>query len=256
MGRIRFTGAPDKMGAQIIDGPVFPGGVFGVGMPESIGATDYAKWFDVIRCTWLEREEGRWLGRGWVDGEFEYTVDVTPQEDYVDFLISITNKSGRAWRETFAFNCFQAGGVADIRDHDCKRHWVRSGGEFRRLIELPRVFGPRPTIQLYTVEGAPSGKDIPFVEGFHATPDDVAIEGWMAICSRDGKRLVATVSRSPLFTFQNREYSCIHSAPTFGPMAAGASAKALTRLYFVEATLETWYQRMKEEFAGIVPADL
>ena len=66
----------------------------------------------------------------------------------------------------------------------------------------------------------------------------------MAIRSRDGKRLVAVVSEPALYTFQNREYSCIHSAASFGALNPGESGEALTRIYFVESDLETWYGRM------------
>ena len=253
MGRIRFLAQPDQMGARLTDVPAFPGDSFGIGIPESIGAIDTPKWFNVIKCTWQEADGGKWSGRGWVDDELDYTVSIDPHNDYVDVVLTLTNKSRRDWKDTYAFNCFQAGGSAAICDHECKRHWVRSGGEFRRLIELPRQYSPRPTVQLYSVEGARPGKDIPFVHAFRATPEAVAIEGWMAIRTRDGKRLVAVVSKPALFTFQNREYSCIHSGPSFGPLKVGESGKALTRVYFVEATLEQWYDRMVKEFAAITP---
>ena len=93
-------------------------------------------------------------------------VATTDYSDYVDFIIRLTNKSNDKWSETQAFNCFDCRDAISIRDHESKRHWVRSNGEFKRLIEIPRVFGPRPALQLYSVEGAPKGKDIPFVDAF------------------------------------------------------------------------------------------
>ena len=82
------------------------------------------------------------------------------------------------------------------------------------------------------------------------------MEGWLAIRARDDRHMVATVSKKALYTFQNREYSCIHSAPTFGPLKPGEEGNAITRIYFVEATLEDWYERMTREFAAIDPAAL
>ncbi|MCK4750764.1 MAG: hypothetical protein KAT15_27085, partial [Bacteroidales bacterium] len=184
------------------------------------------------------------------------TIDVRIFHDHVDFIIRLTNRSEETWNETQAFNCVSNRYAPSVRDHECNRHWVRTQGEFKRLIELPRVFGPRPALQLYSVEGAPEGKDIPFVDAFRSTPEDVAIEGWMAIRASDGKHLVAVVSKPALFTFQNREYSCIHSAPTFGALSPGETGTALTRVYFVEATLEDWYSRMKKEFEKIEPEKL
>ena len=256
MDKIKFIAPPDQMGAQIINVPGFEGEIFKVNFPESIGATDQSSWFDVIKCTWQELENGNWTGFGWVEEVLEYTIEVNVHADYVDFVIRLTNKSAEIWNETQAFNCFNNADAVSIRDHEGKRHWVRSDGEFKRLTEIPRVFGPRPALQLYSVEGAPEGKDIPFVDAFKSTPEDVAIEGWMAIRSMDDKHMVAVVSKPALYTFQNREYSCIHSAPTFGPLKPGETAAALTRIYFVEATLEDWYKRMTKEFEGIDLAEL
>jgi len=124
---------------------------------------------------------------------------------------------------------------------------VRTQGRFRRLVEIPRKYGPRPTVQLYSVEGAPDAKGIPFVAGFQATPD-VILQGWLAIQSHDGQRLVAVASRPTLFLFQNMEYSCIHASPGFGELGPGETGEALTRLYFVRSSVEEWHQRMQEEF--------
>jgi len=251
MDRIKFFAEKDKMGGRITDVPGFEGDIFELNFPESIGSSDYSRWFDIIKCSWQEKEDGNWTGRGWVDGEIEYTVDVKIHSDYVDFIIRLTNMSTEEWDETQAFNCVSPKYAPSVRDHEGRRHWVRTGGEFKRLIEIPRVFGPRPALQLYSVEGAPAGKEIPFVHAFHSTPEDVAIEGWLAIESRDRKHLLATVSKPALYTFQNREYSCIHSSPTFGPLGPGETGSAITRVYFVEATLEEWYSRMKKEFDAI-----
>lgn len=235
------------MGARIDNVPGFDGDVFSVNFPESIGPTNRSRWYDVIQCSWEEQKESNWKGRGRVEGELEYTIDVTVNLDFVDFLIRLTNKSTETWKETHSFNCVNCGNAPSVRDHECKRHWVRSAGSFNRLIGIPRVFGPRPALQLYSVEGAPAGKDIPFVEAFRSTPENVSIEGWMAIQSRNGSNLVAVVSRPALYTFQNREYSCIHSASAFGPLKPGESGSALTRIYFVESDLESWYDRMIRE---------
>ena len=241
------------MSARISHVPGFEGDVFSLNFPESIGPTDAARWFDTIQCRWEKTDDILWKGYGWVEGVLSYTMQVDIFEDYVEFLNRLRNESQAIWKETLAFNCFNNGSALSVRDHECKRHWVRSGGEFKRLIEIPRKFGPRPALQLYSVEGAPVGKDIPFVNGFRSTPENVAIEGWMAIRSRDDSHMVAVVSKPALLTFQNREYSCIHSAPGFGALKPGQVGSALTRVYFVKATLADWYQRMILEFESIDP---
>jgi hypothetical protein len=256
MAKIELIPVEGEMEVHFINVPGFEGDIFEMKAPESIGPTDKSRWFKSIQCTWEEQENGNWSGHGWVKGEIDYTIDVQIGDDYVDFIIKLTNKSDEAWSETQAFNCFSNRYAPSVRDIECTRHWVRTGGELKRLIELPRVFGPRPALQLYNVEGAPAGKDIPFVAAFKSTPEDVAIEGWLAIQARDGKHMVAVASKPALYTFQNREYSCIHSAPTFGPLKPGETGSAITRIYFVKATIEEWYLRMKKEFEMIEPENL
>jgi hypothetical protein len=252
--QIKFTGEADRMNSHISNVPGFENDVFNLNFPEAIGPTNDRQIHTSIECSWTEMENGDWKQKGRVEGMLEYIIKVIVHEDYVDFLQHLTNTSDKAWEQTMAFNCFNNGSAPSVRDHECKRHWVCTGGEFKKLIEIPRVFGPRPALQLYNVEGAPPGKDIPFVARFQSTPEDVTMEGWMAIRARDDKHMVATVSKKALYTFQNREYSCIHSAPTFGPLLPGETGNALTRLYFVEASLADWYDRMTAEFAAIDPA--
>ncbi len=256
MEKIKFYGVPGKMNARISKVPGFEGDVFNLNFPESIGSSHHARWFREVKASWEELENGDWLARGAVDDALEYTINVRIFSDHVDFILKLTNLSREHWRQTMAFNCFNNGSALSIRDHECKRHWVRTGGEFKRLTELPRVFGPRPTLQLYSVEGAPPGGEIPFVDRFKSTPEEVSIEGWMAIRSRDDRRMVAVASKPALYTFQNREYSCIHSAPTFGDLGPGEQGAAFSRIYFVETSLEEWYDRMTTEFAEIDPKKL
>jgi hypothetical protein len=254
--QIVFTGEPDRMNSLITNVPGFGGDIFRLNFPEAIGPTNNRQIHSTIECSWEEGSPGTWKQTGRVDGMLKYTIDVSVHKDYVDFIQKLSNLSQEKWEQTMAFNCFNNGSAHSVRDHECIRHWVRTDGEFKKLIEAPRVFGPRPALQLYNVEGAPPGRDIPFVARFQSTPEEFTMEGWMAIRARDDRHMVATVSKKALYTFQNREYSCIHSAPSFGSLEPGETGNALTRVYFVEASLEEWYDRMSEEFADIDPAQL
>lgn len=231
----------------MLDVPAFPGDRFGLGMPEAIGDAAQARWFNRLKPDWKELDNGVWESACQDEGELSYTMTVTPGEDTVDVRISLTNESDREWKQTIAFNCFQSGGPPVISDHECVRHWVGVNGKLTRLIEIPRKCGPRPTIQLYGVGGAPPWQEIPFVANFRASPEDVVLEPWMAIVARDGKRLVAAVSKPAMCLFQNMEYSCIHSSAGFGRLEPGQTGTAITKVYFVEASLEEFYARMRAD---------
>lgn len=228
--------------------PAFPGGRFTLAYPEAIGDAADPCWFSTIKPTW-EAKDNVWISRGDQANQLHYELTMTAGPDSVTTQFILTNLSGKTWRQGMAFNCLQCAQENSIRDNECLRTWVRTGGEFKRLVELPRVFAPRPAVQLYSVEGAPPGKDIPFVSNFAATPD-LVIEPWMAMVSRDGKRLVATVSKPGLFLFQNREFSCIHCGTGFGEMKPGQTATAINKTYFVESTLADWHRRMQQELKG------
>ena len=243
MAQIRFTPSPGQMGGGVTEVPAFPGEPFNLGIPEAIGDAARTVWFNRATVEWEELDDEAWKQTGRSERELTYVVTVTPYEDVIDLHLSLTNESDRDWTQTIAFNCFGAGSAPSIMDRECVRHYVRTGGESRRLTEIPRQFGPRPTIQLYSVEGAPPGSEIPFVANFRATPD-IVLESWMAIQSRDGKRLVATASKPAMALFQNMEYSCIHASPGFGPLKPGKTGESLNKIYFVEASLEEWHRRM------------
>jgi len=245
---IKLQGHPGKMACTATEIPGFPGSRYVLAYPESIGDAGNPSWYGGINPTWEESPSGAWISRGEQAGHLTYELTMSPGTDCVTTEFKLTNLGKKTWQHGMAFNCLQCAYDADVRDNECLRTWVRTGGEFKRLVELPRVFGPRPALQLYSVEGAPLGKDIAFVADFKATPE-VVIEPWMAMVSRDGNRLVATVSKPGLFLFQNREYSCIHCGTGFNQVKPGATATALNKVYFFEGNLSDWYRRMTNELA-------
>jgi len=84
---------------------------------------------------------------------------------------------------------------------------------------------------------------------YSSTPE-VRVEGWMAVQTRDGRHLLATVSDPALFMFQNLEYACIHSATGFGRLAPGETGAGRNRVYFIAATIEEWHQRMRRDLSA------
>jgi hypothetical protein len=227
----------------------FPGESFNLNIPEAIGDASQVVYTMNLDTVWTELGAGVWRTQAHLAGEIDFVLTVTPGSDAVDIDVSVTNRSARIWSHSLAFHCLVCGAAPSIADFECKRHWARSAQQFRRLIEIPRKFSMRPTVQLYSVEGAPPGMQIPFVAQYDATPAEV-LEGWLAIQSRDETSIAATVSKPALFLFQNMEYSCIHSGPSFGTLQPGQTGEALTRLYLARASLNDWYQRMKLEMSS------
>ena len=250
MGTIQVRGIPHNMGMQILNVPAFPGNLFGGSFPEAIGDSARSFWYGSIKPDWSS-DGDRVISKGVEPDEVEYTVTFTTTDETVDIVTEVTNISGKPWKQSHAFNCFSPISAVDVRDHDCLRHYVGKKGELTPLLKVPRKFGPRPTIQLYAVEGGPKWQDIPFVANFQCSPDDVHLEHWMAIESKDRKRVIAIATKPCLYLFQNMEFSCIHAASGFGPLEPGQSGKSLTRLWFVRQSIHEWYARMNREMAEV-----
>lgn len=246
MSPIRLHPHTERLSCGLSGAPAFPDESFSLGFPETIGDVAAPVYSHLLDWSWTSLGGGALRCIGERPGELSFEMLLTPGEDMVSARFALTNESSRAWDQGMSFNCFQCGHAASVRDHDCLRHHVRARGAFRRLVELPRTFGPRPTVQLYGVEGAPDPAELPFVAGFHSTSGAV-LEPWIAIAARDGERLAATASHPGLFLFQNQEYSCIHAAAGFGPMVPGETAFAESRVYLVEASLPEWYARLQSE---------
>ncbi|MBP8127947.1 MAG: hypothetical protein KA184_00085 [Candidatus Hydrogenedentes bacterium] len=243
MAALQLRAVQGAMSFEVSGSDVFPGLTLYCGFPEAIGDAAGAVWFgDTTSIVWTEQDRGAWRCEGKAEGRLQYSLDVMPFDDCVEVVQSLTNRGNRRWRQSLAFNCVSPGSYDAIFDYECLRHWVGYLGSCARLASLPRVFGPRPTVQLYSVEGAPKGRQIPFVAYFQATPD-VVLEPWIAIASADGRRALATVSEPALFLFQNIEYSCIHSAAGFGALRPGQTGRARTRIYLAAATTEEMRER-------------
>lgn len=243
---IQFTPVPGTMKGHFTQVPEFPGESFTAAIPEIIGdAVDPCHPVE-ITAAWTHLGQGIWESVGSCAQRLSYRVLLTPYYDTVDVAIELTNEGTTPWSHSLAFSCFNAASSTSVSDFECVRHWGRKDGQFKRLVELARQFSARPAVQTYSVVGAPPVAALPFAAYFQATSPE-RLEGWLAIRSIDGQRLIASVSKPALFLFQNSEYSCIHSCPSFGALQPGQTGTALTRLYFVDATLEDWYQRMREE---------
>ena len=244
--RIRFTPDPNSLTGLLTEVPIFPDDVFHLNAPEAIGDASQVVLASGIAPNWTSLPGGAWQATCQQPGELDFTMTVTPGIDTFDIEICLTNQSTRIWANSLAFTCFNCREAPSIADYDCARHWARCNGQFKRLIEVRRRFSPRPTVQAYSVEGATPATLLPFIAAFQATPD-AALEGWLAIRTEYGSRLVAAVSKPASFLFQNMEYSCIHSGPSFGTLNPGQMGQAWTRLYLTRDDLDSWYLRMKAE---------
>ena len=244
--RMVFTPDPARMLGIVSGVPDFPGDIFYLNAPESIGDASQVVHTLSMVPVWTDLGNGVWRTSGQAPGELDFVLTLTPGFDTFDVHLSLTNNSNRVWTNTLAFTCFNCGSATPLADLECTRHFARNLGQFKRLTQLRRRFGPRPTLQAYSVEGMTPATLLPFVDNFHATPD-LVLEPWLAIQSRGGNRLAGVVSNPASFLFQNSEYSCVHACPSFGVMSPGQTAQALTRIYLVRATLQDWYDRMKIE---------
>ncbi|MFD3873701.1 hypothetical protein [Streptomyces sp. NPDC058623] len=242
---MKFDPIAGTMSAWLSEVPAFPGARFSLAFPEAIGDAASAVWYTTLVPKWEQQEARIWRATGRQPGRLAYEMMVDLSlDDAVVVSYTLDNESDHHWENALAFNCLSCGGARDVRDHDCERHFTGIAGEPVPLLSVPRRHSTRPTVQFYSTAGAPPATDLPFVSAFHATPD-VVLDPWVAVCSRDGSRTVATVGRPAAFLFHNREYSCIHAASGFGAIAPGGSATAGNDMLFLDAPLADALTRIR-----------
>jgi len=172
---------------------------------------------------------------------------MVPFEDHVDIHYQLTNLQDTAWTESLAFTCFNHGSAPSLNDFELLRTYIWRDAKPYRLIDIERKWSTRPLVQLFGIEGARPWREVQFVAKFQASPDEPC-SPLIAMQSRDGKLVTGVASHPPLFLFQNAEYSCIHSCPTFGPLKPNETGKAVSRLYFLQGTARDLKKRYDEDF--------
>jgi hypothetical protein len=212
-----------------------PRSAFTYVIPEAIGPTDGQVWGAappmLMTPDWTQDDQGG-FGYTWErEGLLRFSPRAAAFDDHVDVHISLTNLSDRAWPESSAFSCFSPRGTLPLGDFDGSRTFLLADGEWTPITRVERVFGPRPTIQLWYVSGGP--RDLPCVDMFKATPA-LQPEGVLAVRSYDERHIVAVTADRPLYLFANLEFCCIHCCPSFGALAPGETGEATHRVFFCE----------------------
>lgn len=258
---MQCTPQPGAVSATLSDVPAFPDDTYTLNVPEVIGDFSRPKFLsEEADPSWTRQSDDKWECRASVEDELSYVVRITPDADVVNIDFKLTNESDRLWEQSYATVCVNLGAHTtagstsylrrfnEITDFECSRHWTGINGECRQLTQLPRAYGPRPTIQIYGVENE-SSVDFDPVESetIERQIPDVEPEGWLAIEARDESGLVAVAAEPPFMLFQNSEYSCIHSDPGFGTLLPGETSTATTRIYLVTQDIEKWYSRYRQE---------
>jgi hypothetical protein len=233
----------------IIRWPALPGEQFRLNLPEAIANNEGGRWgVNEIKPQWVPGEGGTQSYDVTVPKGMRLQIEMAPSEDHVDIRYRVTNLQAEDWTESLAFTCFNLGAAPSFSDFDMRRTYVWRQGQAFRLVDIERKFSTRPLVQLFGIEGARPWTEVPFVTKFHASPPDPC-EPLIGIRSRDGRRTAAVASNPALFLFHNGEYSCIHSCPTLGPLEAGHTGEAMTRLYFLEASIDPLHHRYRDDFA-------
>ncbi len=247
MPRIMIRPSQDRMNCSL-EWPPLPGEIFRLNLPEAIVNNEGGRWgVREIKPRWEAGPGGRQSYDVEVPGGMRLHVRMQPFEDYVDIRYQVTNLQTTPWTESLAFTCFNHGSVPSINDFELLRTYIWRKGQPYRLIDIERKFSTRPLVQLFGIEGARPWHEIKFVAKFQATPPEPC-EPLIAIQSRDGKHVTGVAAHPALFLFQNAEYSCIHSCPTFGALKPNETGEALTRHYFLEGTAHDLKKRYDEDF--------
>jgi len=220
-------------------------------VPETIADAEEVLADKEVTPSWVEGEGGE-LSYEWrTEGKVEFSAKVTPGEDTVDAAYAIRNISSRTFRNLFVFTCLNPGhkpaDAPSFREPAVKGPFIRTGGEFRSIHELPPHKGPRPDINFIMsaevgLAGVPAAHE-PFRDHHEITADC----GFIASEGGNGYT-IGMACGHPLFVFHNREWWCVHACPNIAELGPGEEKNALQRIYITPQGKEEVYKRASREF--------
>ena len=249
MPRITIRPSQGQMNCSL-EWPVLPGQLFRLNLPEAIVNNEGGRWgVGEIKPSWVAGPDGQQSYEVEDPGGMRLKIRMEPFEDHVDIHYEVTNLQDKPWTESLAFTCFNHGAIYSMNDFELVRTYIWRKGKAYRLADIERKFSTRPLVQLFGIEGARPWQEVDFVSKFQASPPQPC-EPLIAIQSRDGKYVTGVAAQPALFLFQNSEYSCIHSCPTFGALKPGETGRALTRHYFLEGDINDLRKRYDADFPG------
>lgn len=221
---------------------------FALGLPETIGSSEgMILNFPGVDIQWEGPDQNGVLRHSWhSSGAVEYSLVVTPYDDYVDAQMSIRNISRGNWTNVFSFNCLNPVNAPSFLDWTLERTYMSKNGRPFRLDATTRVNnGPMKTVQFYVNEAVYPVS--PFVNGFQATSPDRTDDSYIVTLSDDGNSYMAATSPTSCFLFNNLDRCCIHSATNFGDIPSGGEASVTSRFYLAKGTLEDFIERFETE---------
>ena len=223
---------------------------FALIVPETIGEAVGVPAEKEIAPSWSENDRGElsyeWRG----EGKVEFSARVAPGNDWVDVALEITNLSEQAYRNLFVFTCLnpghEPGDAPSFRGPVVKGPFIRVGGKFKSIYELPPHDGPRQEVHFIMSSEAGLEALPECHESFRNHHSVTADCGFMASEGANGYT-IAMACKHPLFLFHNRYWWCIHACANIPELKPGERKNALQRIYISPQGKEELYERARRE---------
>ena len=226
--------------------------VFALTIPETIGSKEgMILNFPSTNIIWEGPDDHGIVRTSWTtEGAISYELVLTPDYDFVDAKMTITNLTDRVWNDVWSFNCLNPTRAIAYKDTLMQRTYMSDENGPKLLSETKRIKGPRPTIGVYFSDGAEDPEGYPFVRDFQATSPHRTNGNYLVTLAESGDSYMAATSPESLFLFNNLKYKCIHSIPNFGVIAPGRSKTVTSRFYFAKGNLESFVDRYNKEIVN------
>jgi hypothetical protein len=217
-----------------IEHPAFPGRLFGYAVPESLGRDEgkvYGHW-DWSPVNWQGPND---QGMIWFRGENDkviFFVQMTPCEDYIDVVQTVTNKTDATWNHVYSFHCLTTINHPEFRDVEMVRTCLPI--ENKGLTPSRDILGKDDShgvVHMVT----PSFGEHEFADQFPLATLK-ANAPYSLIESRNEKWVAAVITENAAFLFTNGGNSCIHTCPGFGQLKPNEKKTSRSRIYVFQGT--------------------
>ena len=179
----------------------------------------------------------------WRSGPYSATLTIrfeqSGQKYELKWEYEFENGSDKQLTDLAAFNCFNLNRAALFKDLAMEQTWVMDEkGNKVLLKEVPKTQGKgKRTMQFYPAVEGIDFRDINFITRWGVTSTAHLSGDRIGVVSKDGYWLAETIVDGPVAYFFNNwegDHGCIHTAPLFGTVEPGKTAKTKGRISFTK----------------------
>jgi hypothetical protein len=219
--------------------PQLPGEVFKIVIPEIITETELTLigWPEEPQNWEVGEDTARWSVEH--EGVVKMEAEVLFGEEQVTAAVDLTNLSEEPWENVNVFTCFAFYAAPLFNDLELARTYFPTSRGWKSVAELWEEHYPGDgPYTFYPVAGGPDLDSMWISRRIDQRHPEVMTCGCGAAVSSDGEWVVGMSAAPAAYTFNNREWPCLHADPYLGTMQPGESKRGECYVHLLRGGLD------------------